>query len=125
MVEACAMIRLASGMRNADEQAPEGAMNPGTLYVVATPLGHLEDVTLRALRVLREAALVACEDTRRTARLLQAHGIRARTTSYFEHNERWKGERILEALKRGQDVALVSDAGTPGISDPGYRLVRD
>jgi 16S rRNA (cytidine1402-2'-O)-methyltransferase len=98
---------------------------PGTLYVVATPLGNLEDVTLRALRVLREAALVACEDTRRTAVLLRAHGIATATTSYFEHNERWKGERILAALREGHDVALVSDAGTPGISDPGYRLVRD
>lgn len=98
---------------------------PGTLYVVATPLGNLEDVTLRSLRVLREAALVACEDTRRTATLLRAHGIATPTTSYFEHNERWKGERILAALREGRDVALVSDAGTPGISDPGYRLVRD
>jgi 16S rRNA (cytidine1402-2'-O)-methyltransferase len=98
---------------------------PGTLYVVATPLGNLEDVTLRALRVLREAALVACEDTRRTRVLLQAHGITTRTTSYYEHNERGKGERILQALREGRDVALVSDAGTPGISDPGYRLVRD
>src|SRR5687768_7214970 len=112
-------------MSNGDERGPGSPAHPGTLYVVATPLGHLEDVTFRALRVLREAALVACEDTRRTARLLRAHGIHARTTSYFEHNERWKGERILEALNRGQDVALVSDAGTPGISDPGYRLVRD
>jgi 16S rRNA (cytidine1402-2'-O)-methyltransferase len=97
----------------------------GTLYVVATPLGNLEDVTLRALRVLREVALIACEDTRRTARLLRAHGITTPTTSYFEHNERWKGERILGALRDGKDVALVSDAGTPAISDPGYRLVRD
>jgi 16S rRNA (cytidine1402-2'-O)-methyltransferase len=98
---------------------------PGSLYVVATPLGNLEDVTLRALRVLREASLVACEDTRRTRVLLQAHGIATPTTSYFEHNERWKGERILDALREGRDVALVSDAGTPAISDPGYRLVRD
>ncbi|HVR69330.1 MAG TPA: 16S rRNA (cytidine(1402)-2'-O)-methyltransferase [Vicinamibacteria bacterium] len=98
---------------------------PGTLYVVATPLGNLEDVTLRALRVLREADLVACEDTRRTAVLLRAHGIATPTTSYFEHNERGKGARILAALREGRDVALVSDAGTPGISDPGYRLVRD
>jgi 16S rRNA (cytidine1402-2'-O)-methyltransferase len=97
----------------------------GTLFVVATPLGHLEDVTLRALRVLREVSLVACEDTRRTARLLQAHGIQTPTTSYFEHNARFKGERILRQLRAGEDVALVSDAGTPGISDPGYRLVRD
>jgi 16S rRNA (cytidine1402-2'-O)-methyltransferase len=100
-------------------------MTYGTLYVVATPLGNLEDVTLRALRVLREVALVACEDTRRTARLLAAHGIATRTTSYFEHNERWKGDRILTVLREGRDVALVSDAGTPGVSDPGYRLVRD
>jgi 16S rRNA (cytidine1402-2'-O)-methyltransferase len=98
---------------------------PGTLYVVATPLGNLEDVTLRALRILRSVSVVACEDTRRTARLLEGHGITARTTSYFEHNERWKGEAILARLRSGQDVALVSDAGTPAISDPGFRLVRD
>ena len=98
---------------------------PGTLYVVATPLGNLEDVTLRALKVLRSVSVVACEDTRRTARLLEGHGITARTTSYFEHNERWKGEAILAALRSGRDVALVSDAGTPAISDPGFRLVRD
>ena len=98
---------------------------PGRLYVVATPLGNLEDVTLRALRVLREVDLIACEDTRRTAKLLRAHGIQARTTSYFEHNERWKGEQILAKLRQGGDVALVSDAGTPGISDPGFRLVRE
>jgi 16S rRNA (cytidine1402-2'-O)-methyltransferase len=98
---------------------------PGTLYVVATPLGNLEDVTLRALRVLREAKLVACEDTRRTAGLLKVHGISTPTTSYFEHNERWKGTQVLDVIRQGGDVALVSDAGTPGISDPGYRLVRD
>jgi 16S rRNA (cytidine1402-2'-O)-methyltransferase len=97
----------------------------GTLYVVATPLGHLEDVTIRALRILREVSLVACEDTRRTARLLDAQGIATPRTSYFEHNERWKGQRILDVLRSGRDVALVSDAGTPGISDPGFRLVRD
>jgi 16S rRNA (cytidine1402-2'-O)-methyltransferase len=98
---------------------------PGTLYVVATPLGNLEDLTLRALRILKEVDLIACEDTRRTARLLNAHGITTRTTSYFEHNERWKGARILAELRAGHDVALVSDAGTPGISDPGFRLVRE
>jgi 16S rRNA (cytidine1402-2'-O)-methyltransferase len=98
---------------------------PGSLYVVSTPLGNLEDITLRAIRILREVALIACEDTRRTSKLLSAHGIATRTTSYFEHNERWKGEKILAALREGRDVALVSDAGTPGISDPGYRLVRD
>ena len=98
---------------------------PGCLHVVATPLGNLEDITLRAIRVLRQASLVACEDTRRTGVLLRAHGITTRTTSYFEHNERWKGERILAELRSGVDVALVSDAGTPGISDPGFRLVRE
>ena len=101
------------------------AVPPGTLYVVATPLGNLEDLTLRALRVLREVSLIACEDTRHTGQLLAAQGLKTPTTSFFEHNERWKGERILEALRAGRDVALVSDAGTPGISDPGFRLVRD
>ena len=101
---------------------PDRPAPAGTLFVVATPVGHLEDLTLRALRVLREASLVACEDTRRTGVLLRAHGISTPTTSYFEHNERWKGERILEALRSGHDVALVSDAGTPGVSDPG-RLI--
>jgi 16S rRNA (cytidine1402-2'-O)-methyltransferase len=104
---------------------PDLAAATGTLYVVATPLGNLEDVTLRALRVLREVSLVACEDTRHTRKLLVAHGIATPTTSYFEHNERLKGERILEVLRAGRDVALVSDAGTPAISDPGERLVRD
>jgi 16S rRNA (cytidine1402-2'-O)-methyltransferase len=104
---------------------PEPPNPPGTLYVVATPLGNLEDLTLRAVRVLREAALVACEDTRRTGAIVRAHGIATTLVSYFEHNERWKGARILQALRDGRDVALVSDAGTPGISDPGYRLVRD
>jgi 16S rRNA (cytidine1402-2'-O)-methyltransferase len=98
---------------------------PGRLFVVATPLGNLDDVTVRAVSTLRGVHLVACEDTRRTGTLLRAHGISTPMTSYFEHNEGWKGERILEALRSGHDVALVSDAGTPGISDPGYRLVRD
>jgi 16S rRNA (cytidine1402-2'-O)-methyltransferase len=104
---------------------PPAPARLGTLFVVSTPLGHLEDLTLRARRVLREVSLVACEDTRRTGTLLRAHAIPTATTSYFEHNERWKGERILEVLRSGRDVALVSDAGTPGISDPGYRLVRE
>jgi 16S rRNA (cytidine1402-2'-O)-methyltransferase len=104
---------------------PEPSTSFGTLYVVATPLGNLEDVTLRALRVLREVALVACEDTRRTRALLQAHGVTTPTTSYFEHNERSKGVQILSVLRSGRDVALVSDAGTPTVSDPGEALVRD
>jgi 16S rRNA (cytidine1402-2'-O)-methyltransferase len=102
-----------------------GVGSPGRLFVVATPLGHLGDVSVRAIEVLGGVALVACEDTRRTAHLLAAHGIKVQTTSYFEHNERWKGERILAVLRDGRDVALVSDAGTPGVSDPGFRLVRD
>ena len=97
----------------------------GALYVVATPLGNLEDITLRAIRVLKSVSLIACEDTRHTAVLLRAHAVTTPTTSYFEHNERWKGEKVLVALRAGRDVALVSDAGTPGVSDPGYRLVRD
>ena len=92
---------------------------------MATPLGNLEDITLRAVRILKEVALIACEDTRRTSRLLQAHAISTPTTSYFEHNERWKGEKILAVVRGGRSAALVSDAGTPGISDPGFRLVRD
>jgi 16S rRNA (cytidine1402-2'-O)-methyltransferase len=100
-------------------------MVQGRLFVVATPLGNLEDLSPRALRVLREASLIACEDTRRTAHLLRAHAIATPTISYFEHNERWRGKKILDALTAGRDVALVSDAGTPGVSDPGYRLVRE
>jgi 16S rRNA (cytidine1402-2'-O)-methyltransferase len=92
---------------------------------VATPLGNLEDITLRAVRILKEVALIACEDTRRTKHLLQAHGISTPTTSYFEHNEKWKGEKVLDVVRAGRSAALVSDAGTPGISDPGFRLVRD
>jgi 16S rRNA (cytidine1402-2'-O)-methyltransferase len=97
----------------------------GSLFVVATPLGNLEDLTPRALRTLREVDLIACEDTRHTAHLLQANGIRTPTTSYFEHNENEKAAVVLDALRAGRNVALVSDAGTPGVSDPGYRLVRD
>lgn len=95
-----------------------------TLYVVSTPIGNLEDVTLRALRVLKEAALVAAEDTRHTARLLQRYDIRTPTTSFHEHNERQKVPLLIGRLKAGDAVALVSDAGTPGIRDPGYRLVK-
>lgn len=97
--------------------------NPGTLYVVSTPIGNLEDITLRALRILKSVALIAAEDTRHTRKLLTHFGIKARLTSYFEHNEQLKAGEIIEALKNGSDVALVSDAGTPGISDPGYRLI--
>ncbi|MDH7488299.1 MAG: 16S rRNA (cytidine(1402)-2'-O)-methyltransferase [Anaerolineae bacterium] len=95
----------------------------GTLYLVGTPIGNLEDITLRALRILREVALIAAEDTRHTRTLLARYDIRTPTTSYFEHNKLAKLDAILAALETG-DVALVSDAGMPGISDPGYELVR-
>jgi 16S rRNA (cytidine1402-2'-O)-methyltransferase len=95
----------------------------GTLYVVATPIGNLEDVTLRALRVLREVSLIAAEDTRRTARLLQHYSISTRTTSLHEHNERSKTAPLVARLLAGESVALVSDAGTPVVSDPGSQLV--
>lgn len=100
-------------------------MSPGTLYVVATPIGNLEDVTLRALRVLKAVELVACEDTRRTRALLARFGIHAPLTSYYEHNKLAKGPAILRALREGKSVALVTDAGTPGVSDPGFLLVRE
>lgn len=97
----------------------------GILYVVATPIGNLEDVTLRALRVLREVSLIAAEDTRRTARLLQHYSISTRTTSLHEHNEREKAPRLIARLIAGESIALVSDAGTPLISDPGQNLVAE
>jgi len=97
---------------------------PGTLYLVATPIGNLEDITLRALRVLRECDVVAAEDTRRTGQLLKHFEISKPLLSYFQFNEAKRSEEILERLKRGEKVALVTDAGTPGISDPGERVVR-
>jgi 16S rRNA (cytidine1402-2'-O)-methyltransferase len=96
---------------------------PGTLYIVPTPIGNLEDITLRALRVLREVTLIAAEDTRTTGRLLAHYEIDTPQTSYHEHNKLAKLDAILGALDTG-DVALVSDAGTPGLSDPGYELIR-
>ena len=97
---------------------------PGTLFVVATPIGNLEDITARALRVLRHVVLIAAEDTRRTAHLLTRYAISTPTTSLHAHNEARKAPSLVDRLRRGQDVALVSDAGTPTISDPGQRLVR-
>jgi 16S rRNA (cytidine1402-2'-O)-methyltransferase len=96
---------------------------PGSLYVVATPIGNLEDITLRALRVLREAAIIAAEDTRRTAKLLSHYSISTPTTSVHVHNEARRIESLLARLAAGDDVALVSDAGTPGVSDPGRQVV--
>jgi 16S rRNA (cytidine1402-2'-O)-methyltransferase len=99
-------------------------LTPGTLYLVATPIGNLEDITLRALRTLKECDLVAAEDTRRTGQLLKHFGLAKPLLSYFQFNEARRSEEILERLARGQKVALVTDAGSPGISDPGERVVR-
>lgn len=104
----------------------DGDVNtPGTLYVVATPIGNLEDISARALRVLREVALIAAEDTRHSARLLQHFGINTPLAACHEHNEREQGSRLVQRLLAGDDLALISDAGTPLISDPGYHLVRN
>ncbi len=98
-------------------------MKPGTLFVVATPIGNLEDITLRALRILREVSIIAAEDTRRTAHLLARHAIATPTTSLHAHNEHQKAPALVDRLRAGQSVALVSDAGTPTISDPGGQLI--
>src|SRR5438309_9372011 len=96
----------------------------GVLYVVATPIGNPGDITLRALEILRDADLIACEDTRRTGVLLSAHQIRKPMVSYFEHNEERRAAELIEKLVAGESIALVTDAGTPCVSDPGFRLVR-
>jgi 16S rRNA (cytidine1402-2'-O)-methyltransferase len=106
---------------------PEKTLPPltaGTLYLVATPIGNLEDITLRALRTLKECDVVAAEDTRRTGQLLKHFGIARPLLSYFQFNEAKRSEEIIERLQRGEKVALVTDAGSPGISDPGERVVR-
>jgi len=95
----------------------------GCLYLVATPIGNLEDITVRAIRILKEADLVACEDTRQTQKLLNHYGIRKEMVSYHEHNELTRSPELVIELEQGAQIALVSDAGTPGISDPGHRLV--
>src|SRR5712672_452002 len=95
----------------------------GCLYLVATPIGNLEDITLRAVRTLKEADVIACEDTRQTQKLLQHYGIRKEMLSYHEHNELTRSPELVIELEQGAKIALVSDAGTPGISDPGHRLV--
>ena len=96
----------------------------GTIYLVATPIGNLEDITLRALRILREADVIACEDTRHTRKLLAHYEIRKPLLSYHEHNEAQRAAELVARAQRGERVAVVSDAGTPGISDPGFRVVR-
>jgi len=96
---------------------------PGVLYVVSTPIGNLEDITFRALRILRESDLIACEDTRQTRKLLDHFGIAKPTVSYHEHNESARAGELVDRLLSGENIALVSDAGTPLVSDPGYRVV--
>ena len=97
---------------------------PGTLYIVATPIGNLADISARALRVLGEVELIACEDTRHTRALLNHFGIKTKAISYHEHNERERATELCRSLEAGQDIALVSDAGTPLINDPGFRIVQ-
>jgi len=99
-------------------------MNNGTLYIVATPIGNLKDITLRALDTLKSVDLIAAEDTRHTRKLLAHYGIHTPLTSYFEHNQVKKADYLIDQLKSGKSVALVSDAGTPGISDPGFVVIN-
>src|SRR6059058_717232 len=103
---------------------PPPPLTPGTLYLVATPIGNLEDITLRALRTLKECDVVAAEDTRRSGQLLKRFGISKPMLSYFQFNEARRSEELIERLRRGEKIALVTDAGSPGISDPGERVVR-
>src|SRR6266496_749230 len=105
-------------------EKPLPPLTPGTLYLVATPIGNFEDITLRALRTLKECDIIAAEDTRRTGQLLRHFGISKPLLSYFQFNEARRSEEIIERLRRGEKVALVTDAGSPGISDPGERVVK-
>ncbi len=100
-----------------------GVIRPGTLYVVATPIGNRDDITLRALNILREVDLIAAEDTRKTRRFLELHAIKSSLISYHEHNEDERTPKLIAKLKKGISIALVSNAGTPTVSDPGYRLI--
>ncbi len=107
-----------------DTNIPKDSTASGTLFVLATPIGHMEDVTLRAIRTLKEVALIAAEDTRHTRKLLARYDIGTRLTSYHDHNKEKRTPGLVKKLKSGDSIALVSDAGTPSISDPGYYLVR-
>lgn len=105
--------------------AHSGRKSSGILYIIATPIGNLEDLTLRALRTLQEVSLIACEDTRQTLKLLNAYNLKKTLISYYHPRESQKIPRIVRHLKNGDDVALVTDSGTPGISDPGYPLIKE
>src|SRR2546422_2661793 len=114
--------RLAAMTAHEAAERADKTLAPG-LYLVGTPIGNLEDITLRALRVLKQADLIACEDTRQTQKLLHHFGIEKPTLSYHEHNEAGRAAELVEKLAAGARIAMVSDAGTPGISDPGFRLI--
>jgi 16S rRNA (cytidine1402-2'-O)-methyltransferase len=114
----------ATATRELTPASERADVSPGpALYLVATPIGNLEDITLRALRILKEVDVIACEDTRQTQKLLNHYGIATRTTSYHEHNELTRAAELVKELQEGASVALVTDAGMPGISDPGFRLI--
>jgi 16S rRNA (cytidine1402-2'-O)-methyltransferase len=113
----------APAAKSSEIQSPERAGLTPALYLVATPIGNLEDITLRALRILKEVDLIACEDTRQTQKLLNHYNITTKTISYHEHNEMTRAAELMKDLQEGASIALVSDAGMPGISDPGFRLI--
>src|SRR5579863_1564816 len=113
-----------AGMDDNSNSVDLPPLTPGTLYLVATPIGNLEDITLRAIRTLKECDVVAAEDTRRTGQLLKHFGISKPMLSYFQFNEAARSVEIVQRLQRGEKIVLVSDAGSPGISDPGERVVR-
>jgi 16S rRNA (cytidine1402-2'-O)-methyltransferase len=117
------MIAARTSDHRGDNDEPIGGASGATLYLVATPIGNLEDITLRALRVLKEVDVIACEDTRQTQKLLSHYRIQTRTVSYHEHNEMTKAAELVVDLEGGAKIALVTDAGMPGISDPGFRLI--
>jgi 16S rRNA (cytidine1402-2'-O)-methyltransferase len=110
-------------MNDAQSSVDQARASAPALYLVGTPIGNLEDITLRALRILKEVDVIACEDTRQTQKLLNHYGITTRTVSYHEHNEMTRAAELVKDIQEGTSVALVTDAGMPGISDPGFRLI--